>query len=145
MGKSARHAWRAASAGATSLTTTCLDLRATDNAPSAARHALKAALADDVPTDVLGRVLLIASEMVTTALGRRSDGAEVLQLRLEADAGRVRLTVVDPRPPRETGGGRFTTPVHEGLTFVILDRLSDRWGIERSLDGATVWSEVDLH
>ena len=126
------------------MTGTEVELMPTEDAPSMARHALKAALErEGVPVSVLGRLLLITSEIVTTALTRpASDAAEPVRLNLDVDRRRVRIEVIDPRP-RRRAGGRFTRAQY-GMSFVILDRLSDRWGVMRGTDHSEAWSEVDL-
>lgn len=127
------------------MTATQLDLLPTEDAPSTARHALKRALErEGVPVAILGRLLLITSEIVTTALSRptlRSD--EPVRLEMDVDRHRVRVRIVDPRPRSRAGEGRFTRGQY-GMSFIILDRLSDRWGMVREGDRSEAWSEVDL-
>lgn len=117
----------------------------TADAPSAARQALKGALErQGLPVAVLGRLLLIVSEIVTTALTRPVLAPdEPLHLSMEIDERRVRIEVRDHRARRRSLEGRFTRSQH-GMSFVILDRLSDRWGLVRGPDRSEAWSEVDL-
>jgi anti-sigma regulatory factor (Ser/Thr protein kinase) len=123
--------------------TSWYDLPAGPPASSAARQALKRELEARVSTDVLGRALLIVSEMIALAVDRPATGQAPLHLCVEADAERVRVTVVDTGGPGRDVNGRFSAPGLGGLPFTVLDRLSDRWGLVRSREGATAWSELD--
>lgn len=80
-------------------------------------------------------VLLVVSELVTNSV-RHGDGTKEVDVRVEANEGRIRLEVTDEGPcfdkdaPRGNGRGLY-----------IIDRVSDRWGID--CEGhCTVWVEM---
>jgi anti-sigma regulatory factor (Ser/Thr protein kinase) len=90
--------------------------------------------------EVLDRLLLCASELVTNAVEHAGTAADV---RLAVEDERVRIEVDDrsealpavqqPGPLSERGRG-----------MLIIDSCSDRWGVERHPGGKTVWCELAL-
>ncbi|HEV2813844.1 MAG TPA: ATP-binding protein [Solirubrobacteraceae bacterium] len=86
-----------------------------------------------------GDLMLLVSELVTNAVRHaRTDSFEV---RLEVKPDCLRLEVhddgggFDPRiAPSDDGSG--------GYGLYIVDRLADRWGVERD-DGGLIWLELD--
>lgn len=104
-----------------------------------ARHDVEEALkAADVRRRPTGDVLLLVSELVTNAV-RHARGAE-FEVRLAVRPDVLRLEVHDegagfvPRiAPSDDGTG--------GYGLYIVERLADRWGVER--DPGMIWVEVD--
>ncbi len=105
-----------------------------------ARHEVEDALTtQDVDDATSGDLMLLVSELVTNAVRHaRGDSFEV---RLELGPERVRLEVRDEgagfQPsiqPSEDGTG--------GYGLYIVDRLADRWGVERD-PGGVIWLELD--
>jgi anti-sigma regulatory factor (Ser/Thr protein kinase) len=87
-------------------------------------------------------VLLLVSELVSNAiLHGRADATSALQLELAVSPQTVRVEVCDPGdglpleprddPQREGGWG-----------LLLVERLADRWGVERH-PGHTTWFEID--
>lgn len=114
-------------------------------APSSVRTARRAvldAVGDTLHPDGLDAVLLATSEVVTNAL---EHGAPPIELRLQCDDTRVRVEVRDasPLPPRERSAAPGPAEVR-GRGMVIVNRITDRWGIEELAEGKAVWFEVDL-
>jgi anti-sigma regulatory factor (Ser/Thr protein kinase) len=117
-----------------------------DGGPRAAldaRTALREAeLVEDLPEVVRGDLELLVSEVVTS--GVRHTQSDALTLGVERTPGRVRVRCWDGgsgfsgllRTPSRTGGG--------GYGLLLVDRLAERWGIERNGPGAgcCVWFEV---
>jgi anti-sigma regulatory factor (Ser/Thr protein kinase) len=105
-----------------------------------ARHDVEDALsAAEVDHQTSGDLMLLVSELVTNAV-RHAQGDE-FEVRLEVTPQRLRLEVHDngggfhPRiQPSEDGTG--------GYGLYIVDRLADRWGVERD-DGGVIWLELD--
>ena len=109
-----------------------------------ARRAVREELSDALPGRKLADVELIVSELATNSV-RHAGCGESDELAMEADVGpdRVRVRLSDagdgfdaqaPEIPRAGATG--------GYGLVLLERLSDRWGIQRD-DGFSVWFEVE--
>jgi anti-sigma regulatory factor (Ser/Thr protein kinase) len=112
-------------------------------APRHARRAVREALKDVLPQRRLADVELIVSELATNSV-RHSGAGEAEELSLEAavEADRVRVRLFDsgsgfephtPAPPATGSAG--------GYGLVLLEQLSDRWGVQRE-NGFSVWFEV---
>ena len=122
-----------------------INLRLTpeSEAISEARHALDR-LADVLPPGKLDDVRLVVSELVTNSVlhaGLSPD--DQIRLSVESSAVSVRGRVCDPGPgfrkpsklgPRPDFSGGWGLP--------IVDRISDRWGVDRN-SCACVWFEID--
>ena len=87
-------------------------------------------------------MLLATSEVVTNAV---EHGAPPIDLRVDAAEARVRVEVCDasPMPPRTRDDEPGPTEVR-GRGMTIVERLTDRWGVEPRADGKAVWFELDL-
>lgn len=113
-------------------------------APARARRAA-GELRSAVPNGRFDDVELMISELVTNAVrhGHHGGGRSVL-LVISVQPSRVRVSVSDD-------GDGFAPPAPEpsgdedphGRGLLIVDRLSDRWGVETETP-TTVWFEVDL-
>ena len=105
-----------------------------------ARHEVEDALAQaEVDRRTSGDLMLLVSELVTNAVRHaRSDRFEV---RLDVAPEKLRLEVHDEGSgfvpeiaPSDDGSG--------GYGLFIVDRLADRWGVERDA-GGVIWLELD--
>jgi|FLYK01.1.fsa_nt_gi uncharacterized protein YjbJ (UPF0337 family)/anti-sigma regulatory factor (Ser/Thr protein kinase) len=89
--------------------------------------------------EVVGDVSLLVTELVANSVRHAGLGGEDrIHVRIQLAADRLAVEVVDDglgfRPSDRTEGG---------WGLYLVDRLADRWGIQR--DGATVaWFEIDL-
>ena len=113
---------------------------------TAARHArlaVREELGEALPRRRLADVELLVSELATNSV-RHSGCGESDEIAIEADVetDRVRVRLSDtgqgfevhiPEPPATGAAG--------GYGLVLLDRLSDRWGVRRE-NGFSVWFEV---
>jgi anti-sigma regulatory factor (Ser/Thr protein kinase) len=86
-----------------------------------------------------GDLMLLVSELVTNAV--RHARSERFEVRLDVGPEKLRLEVHDEgagfQPeiaPTEDGTG--------GYGLYIVDRLADRWGVERD-SGGVIWLELD--
>ena len=89
-----------------------------------------------------GDLCLLVDELVVEALGA-AEGHTIgsIELRAEDDGERVRVAVAE-------GGGAYRLPSRRpepgapGFGLHLVQRLSDRWGMRRERDRATVWLEM---
>ncbi|MEU8538835.1 ATP-binding protein [Streptomyces sp. NPDC048717] len=83
--------------------------------------------------------VLLVSELVGNAV--RHTGARAFTLRMHRRRGRIRIEVRDP-----SRGLPCLMPVHEldtsGRGLMLVDKLSDRWGVDLAPRGKTVWFEM---
>ena len=108
-----------------------------------ARRAVREEFADALPKRTLADVELLVSELATNSV-RHAGCDESGEIAIEADVvhDRVRVRLSDtgqgfevhtPLPPATGAAG--------GYGLVLLERLSDRWGVQRE-NGFSVWFEV---
>jgi anti-sigma regulatory factor (Ser/Thr protein kinase) len=129
-----------------------LDLPGTPSAVSIGREFTRRALADwgwipDPPDTtrqtVAADILLMISEILANAV-MHAGGARELLVDSGRATGALRLEVADaaaevPAPPSEHRPG---LPGGHGL--LIVEKLSDRWGVIPGAGGKIVWAEVEL-
>jgi two-component sensor histidine kinase len=114
-------------------------IEAGPDGPAKARGVVRRECSERVPRRTLEKLLLLVSELVTNGIahgrGNRDDSI-TLDLRLNST---LRFAVVDhgegfaTRAARERGGGW-------GLG--IVERLADRWGVQRTREETRVWFET---
>jgi anti-sigma regulatory factor (Ser/Thr protein kinase) len=84
-------------------------------------------------------VQLVVSELVTNAT---LHGAPPVAVELAWDAERIRIAVSDG----DLGAVAVTPPPHRGIHggrgLAIVERLAERWGVERIPGGKMVWAEL---
>ena len=90
--------------------------------------------------EVLDRVLLCTSELVTNAVEHAGTTTDV---RLEQDEECVRIEVDDLSEQLPTMRRPDAMSVR-GRGMLIVDRCSDRWGVDTHPGGKTVWCELSL-
>ncbi|MFD7554969.1 SpoIIE family protein phosphatase [Streptomyces sp. NPDC059835] len=107
-------------------------------APALARHLIRAAAAAWGARDRADEIELAADELMTNALVHTEGGGQV-SMRLTAD-GRIRIEVEDSSSalPRRREAGDWAV---SGRGLMLVDRLSDRWGVEPRGAGKCVWCE----
>jgi len=108
-----------------------------------ARQAVREEFKDALPRRRLADVELLVSELATNSVRHAGCGeADEISLEAAVEADRVRVCLSDagdgfephtPRPPPNGTSG--------GYGLVLLDRLSDRWGVHKE-GGFSVWFEV---
>ena len=127
------------------LSVTQIDLRLTPNSEAAlaARHSLNR-LEGSLPPEKLEDVRLIVSELVTNSVrhaGLSPD--EEISLTVVISDESVRGRVCDSGPGFEKPSEpRPRTDLSGGWGLPIVERISDRWGVERN-GCACVWFEID--
>jgi anti-sigma regulatory factor (Ser/Thr protein kinase) len=86
---------------------------------------------------------LLVDELVVEAIRGSEDSAlpDPIKVRAELDESRIRVVVAE-------GGGAYSLPSRRpepgdpGFGLHLVQRLSDRWGIRRDRDHATVWLDL---
>jgi anti-sigma regulatory factor (Ser/Thr protein kinase) len=122
-----------------------IDVRLTPNSESglAARHSLDQ-FEGGLPTEKLEDARLVVSELVTNSV--RHAGLppnEQISLTVVISDGSVRGRVCDPGPGFEKPSEpRPRTDLRGGWGLPIVEKISDRWGVERTCC-ACVWFEID--
>lgn len=81
---------------------------------------------------------LAASELITNALEHAGLArTDVIELRTQIADDLVRVSVCDPGP----GPSRR---MRAGLGLKVVERATDRWGIDRGAELTCFWFEIDL-
>lgn len=127
------------------VTVTEIDLRLVPEPEAilAARHALDR-LENLLPPSKLEDVRLVVSELVTNSVRHAGLSPEdEIWLSMKASARSVHGRVCDPGPGFQVPSKLSPRPdLSGGWGLPIVDRISDRWGVEQ--DGCTcVWFEID--
>jgi anti-sigma regulatory factor (Ser/Thr protein kinase) len=102
------------------------------------------ALSGVVKDDLLEDLRLLVSEVVTNSVrhaGLRP--TDKVSLHVTADGKRVRAEILDPGPgfdppPHVPGAGAGS-----GWGLFLVERVADRWGIDRVDASTRVWFELD--
>jgi anti-sigma regulatory factor (Ser/Thr protein kinase) len=119
-----------------------LQIRRGPEAAGEGRHALDR-LEGALATEQLSELRLLVTELVTNSVRHGTEDDDWILLEVEIYANSVRAVVTDHGPgfvPEPEPKPHADRPGGWGLCLV--DRLADRWGVER--DGETaVWFELD--
>ena len=94
----------------------------------------------ELPLEAKAKALakLAASELITNSLEHAGLGrTDVIELRTEVAADHVRVSVCDPGP----GPSRR---MRMGLGLKVVERATDRWGVDRGAELTCFWFEIDL-
>jgi anti-sigma regulatory factor (Ser/Thr protein kinase) len=134
------HARRAVGEGTWVEASAPLDVRA----PGAARILVAQVLGERVAAPVLERAKLVMSELVSNSVRHSgaAAGAGVI-FRVRPVAGGFWLEVEDPGRDGIVAQHAATPDANGGFGLHIVQALSERWGIERALQGGTrVWAQL---
>jgi anti-sigma regulatory factor (Ser/Thr protein kinase) len=116
-----------------------LELESSPAAPARARSALEQ-LAARLSKERMRDVRLLVSELVTNAV-RHADG-EAVRLVVGLNGGTLRVEVHDPGCGFEVREAPTDPLRASGWGLVLVDELSDRWGVDHS-PRTRVWFEMD--
>ncbi|MFD7874919.1 SpoIIE family protein phosphatase [Streptomyces sp. NPDC059766] len=108
-----------------------------------ARRTLRTAVRSWGARDRTDEVELVADELITNAL-MHTEGAAILTLRVLVGAGRrLRVEVEDSSSalPRRREAGEAGVAGMAGRGLLLVDRLTDMWGVEARGGGKCVWCE----
>ena len=113
------------------------------HAPGAARSVVAGCLGERVERRVLDNALLLATELVSNSVRHRGMPASAgVVVGVTLRPASVRIDVDDPgcggaiapRPPDPESGG---------FGLHLVQTLSERWGVERAVEGGTrVWAQL---
>ncbi len=108
-----------------------------------ARHALDG-LEDLLPPGKLEDVRLVVSELVTNSIRHAElSPNDKISLSVAVSAGSVRGRVCDPGSGFKADSElRLRPGLKGGWGLPIVERISDRWGVERN-SRSCVWFEID--
>lgn len=117
-----------------------LTLPAEPRAAAVARSHVRDLPLDDDTAEV---VSLLLTELVTNAVrhGRMADGTRIRVELVMVEEDLVRVNVVNDGPVFEPVPRRRDISTEGGLGLQLVDRLSERWGVEGN-GVTTVWLEV---
>ena len=108
--------------------------------PAAARRHLYNELAGWASDGSVDAAVLLVSELVTNAVVH---GHPELLLTVKVTDSLLRVEVIDGSPHLPVRR-RSATLTNTGRGILLLDRLADRWGVDRSTHhGKMVWFELD--
>jgi anti-sigma regulatory factor (Ser/Thr protein kinase) len=119
-----------------------IDLPPEPESASRAREELKP-FRSSVDERTFVDLCLLVDELVVEGLhggGNSADSCDI-KLRAEMDDGRIRVVLAQGRDAYRLPSRR-PEPGDPGFGLHLAQRLSDRWGIRRDRDGATVWLEL---
>jgi len=112
-----------------------------DSVPRA--RAALAELADAVGPDRLDDLRLIVSELVTNSVRHAGlDGGDDIDLRIQLLTDRIRVEIHDPGPGFVPTAAPATMYQDSGWGLYLVSRIADRWGIDTTAHGKTVWLEL---
>jgi anti-sigma regulatory factor (Ser/Thr protein kinase) len=118
---------------------TSLELPPDRAAAAKARHFVGETMRAWDCDDVIPDAELLVSELVTNAVLHARSASRVT---IERQGATLRISVFDTSPTRP----RLRNYGPEAVTgrgLLLVDRISDRWGVEQVPTGKTVWFEID--
>lgn len=116
------------------------------DAAYAARQAVDA-LASEIDAVTLTDVRLLISELITNRVQRPAVSAAAwVELDVQINSGRIRVEVRDygQRWVFEPSPFTFEPEASSGWGLYLIDRLADRWALERGESHTRIWFELDL-
>ena len=121
--------------------TVAIDLPAEPDSARRARKQLEVFRASVDEVSFVDLCLLVDELVVEALRDRNGATGEPIELRAECDGDRVRVAIA-------AGGGAFQLPSKRpepgdpGFGLLLVQRLSDRWGMRRDRNRAAVWLEM---
>lgn len=113
-----------------------------DSGPDAAAKARRglARLRGDLDAPLMETLRLLVTELVTNSV--RHTGARSVELQVLVGGSAVRTEVTDAGPgfdPAKTGS---PSSDHTGWGLFLVERLAERWGVDKNGGGTKVWFEL---
>lgn len=113
-----------------------LQIESNAKAPSLSRSRLAAMRSKLEPR--FDDVVLVVSELVSNSV--RHGSSNGIDVKVTAGPGTIRVEVADDGPGFATDVARG-----DGLGLTIVEKLSERWGLEEGRSKFTVWAELSTH
>ncbi|MEX2195254.1 MAG: ATP-binding protein [Thermoleophilaceae bacterium] len=116
------------------------------DAAFAARQAVDA-LSSEIDEVALSDVRLLVTELIASRVQRPAGTAAAwVELDVELDDGRLHVEVKDygQRWAFEPSPFTFEPEASSGWGLYLVDRLADRWALERGESHIRIWFELDL-
>jgi anti-sigma regulatory factor (Ser/Thr protein kinase) len=108
--------------------------------PSRVRQWMRARLREwSVPDPVIGAAILCTSELTTNALLHAGTPAQV---HIDLSTQRLLVSVADTGTRGSVTPTKADTMSSRGRGLGLIEELSDAWGTDPSVRGATVWFEI---
>jgi anti-sigma regulatory factor (Ser/Thr protein kinase) len=108
--------------------------------PSRVRQWMRARLREwSVPDPVIGAAILCTSELTTNALLHAGTPAQV---HIDLNTQRLLVSVADTGTRGSVTPTKVDTMSSRGRGLGLIEELSDAWGTDPSVRGATVWFEI---
>jgi anti-sigma regulatory factor (Ser/Thr protein kinase) len=115
--------------------------------PTAARRARDAlvGLRDGISPGPFEDVRLLVSELVTNSIRHAGLGPDAwIDLRAKATPNHFRVEVSDSGPGFQYREQPLSMYQTSGWGLYLVERIADRWGVDRDGSRTTVWFEMDL-
>jgi anti-sigma regulatory factor (Ser/Thr protein kinase) len=109
------------------------------DAAAKARRGL-AALRGDLDPPLMETLRLLITELVTNSV--RHTGADTVALRVLVGRSAVWTEVTDAGPGFDPAGTGTAGTDHTGWGLFLVERLADRWGVNKDGGGTKVWFEL---
>jgi anti-sigma regulatory factor (Ser/Thr protein kinase) len=101
-------------------------------------------LGGGVRDGILDDLRLLVSEVVTNSVRHAGLGPDdSVEVRVRAEPGRVRAEVFDAGPGFRAPNGDPAAGAGSGWGLFLVERVADRWGVDRVGGRTRVWFEID--
>jgi anti-sigma regulatory factor (Ser/Thr protein kinase) len=113
-----------------------------DRGPNAAAKARRglARLRGDLDAPLLETLRLLVTELVTNSV--KHTGADTVKLTVVVGNSAVLTEVTDAGPGFDPDTKGTPSADHTGWGLFLVERLAERWGVERDGNGTKVWFEL---
>jgi anti-sigma regulatory factor (Ser/Thr protein kinase) len=113
-----------------------------DRGPNAAAKARRglARLRGDLDAPLLETLRLLVTELVTNSV--KHTGADTVKLTVVVGNSAVLTEVTDAGPGFDPDTTGAPAEDHTGWGLFLVERLAERWGVERDGNGTKVWFEL---
>ena len=113
-----------------------------DRGPDAAAKARRglARLRGDLDAPLMETLRLLVTELVTNSV--KHTGARTVELTVLVGSSALRTEVSDAGPGFDPGKARLPSNDHTGWGLFLVERLAERWGVDKAGGATKVWFEL---